>query len=67
MTEQIKRHKVWGVIYDDTLTHMSPMNKRKTLLRRVDKIARQNRYDDPSVNAVMYREYLVVRDIVGRT
>ena len=67
MTEQIKRHKVWGVIYDDTLAHMSPMNKRKTLLRRVDKIARQNRYDDPSVNAVMYREYLVVRDIVGRT
>ena len=64
-TEEVM--ETWGVIYDETLAHMSPMNKRKTLLRRVDRIARQNGYDDPSVNPVMYRQYLVMRTLVART
>lgn len=63
-TEEVM--ETWGVIYDETLAHMSPMNKRKALLRRVDRIARQNRYDDPSVNPVMYQQYLVIRNLVGR-
>tara|TARA_R100000458_G_C8268467_1_gene243292 strand:- start:915 stop:1142 length:228 start_codon:yes stop_codon:yes gene_type:complete len=74
MTDEIQKDERWGIIYDDSywirempLHQLGLMAKRKTLLRRLDIIARQNRYDDPSVDLKKYEKYIVMRGIIGRS
>lgn len=73
MTDEIQKNEKWGIIYDDSywlretpLHQLGSMAKRKSALRRLDTIARQNRYDDPSVNLKKYEEYIVIRNITRR-
>ncbi len=63
--EKTKAQGIWSSIFDD-VAHLSPMAKRETLVRRVDKIARQNGYDNPSVRPRKYAEYMRIRELVRR-
>ena len=70
--EKTKEQKQWGSIFDDLnngepLSSLGPLAKRRTLIRRVDMIARQNRYDEPSISPKKYAEYIAIREVVRRS